>query len=179
MECERGHQGGAVCYQGYSSGWVVLILACFPMQQDILQRFPTKCLKILLKKLPYGQFWISTFVDHICLFLYDCLFSGEELTFNYNLDCLGNDKKKCQCGAVNCSGYLGVPPKVRYSACVGWGWGLDWYIPARKLITGNETRSLSAFSTRAHKFMTYGSFRQNLCGNGTGTDTMPKYIGPI
>ncbi len=38
--------------------------------------------------------------------------AGDELTFNYNLDCLGNDKKKCQCGAPNCSGYLGEPPKV-------------------------------------------------------------------
>ncbi|XP_070541450.1 histone-lysine N-methyltransferase NSD2-like isoform X2 [Ptychodera flava] len=35
-----------------------------------------------------------------------------ELTFNYNLDCLGNEKKKCECGAKNCSGYIGVRPKM-------------------------------------------------------------------
>ena len=37
---------------------------------------------------------------------------GSELTFNYNLDCLGNEKKICACGAPNCSGFLGVRPKV-------------------------------------------------------------------
>ncbi|XP_036384462.1 histone-lysine N-methyltransferase NSD3-like isoform X1 [Megalops cyprinoides] len=34
-----------------------------------------------------------------------------ELTFNYNLDCLGNGRTSCQCGAENCSGFLGVRPK--------------------------------------------------------------------
>ncbi|XP_046335260.2 histone-lysine N-methyltransferase NSD2-like isoform X2 [Haliotis rufescens] len=38
--------------------------------------------------------------------------AGSELTFNYNLDCLGNDKKTCGCGAANCSGFLGVRPKT-------------------------------------------------------------------
>lgn len=37
-----------------------------------------------------------------------------ELTFNYNLDCLGNGRTECHCGAENCSGFLGVRPK---SAC--------------------------------------------------------------
>nr|XP_006812995.1 PREDICTED: histone-lysine N-methyltransferase NSD2-like isoform X2 [Saccoglossus kowalevskii] len=37
--------------------------------------------------------------------------AGSELTFNYNLDCLGNEKKKCECGAKNCSGYIGVRPR--------------------------------------------------------------------
>ncbi|XP_053556288.1 histone-lysine N-methyltransferase NSD2, partial [Bombina bombina] len=36
---------------------------------------------------------------------------GDELTFNYNLDCLGNDKTVCRCGAPNCSGFLGDRPK--------------------------------------------------------------------
>ncbi|XP_058525763.1 histone-lysine N-methyltransferase NSD3 isoform X2 [Ochotona princeps] len=40
--------------------------------------------------------------------------AGMELTFNYNLDCLGNGRTECHCGAVNCSGFLGVRPK---SAC--------------------------------------------------------------
>lgn len=38
--------------------------------------------------------------------------SGMELTFNYNLDCLGNGRTECHCGADNCSGFLGVRPKV-------------------------------------------------------------------
>lgn len=37
---------------------------------------------------------------------------GTELTFNYNLDCLGNEKTVCCCGAPNCSGFLGDRPKV-------------------------------------------------------------------
>lgn len=38
--------------------------------------------------------------------------SGTELTFNYNLDCLGNEKTVCKCGAPNCSGFLGDRPKA-------------------------------------------------------------------
>uniref|UniRef100_A0A8C8RKL5 Post-SET domain-containing protein n=1 Tax=Pelusios castaneus TaxID=367368 RepID=A0A8C8RKL5_9SAUR len=38
-------------------------------------------------------------------------YSGTELTFNYNLDCLGNEKTVCKCGAPNCSGFLGDRPK--------------------------------------------------------------------
>ncbi|KAL1773017.1 histone-lysine N-methyltransferase NSD3 isoform X3 [Sigmodon hispidus] len=41
--------------------------------------------------------------------------AGMELTFNYNLDCLGNGRTVCHCGADNCSGFLGVRPKQ--SAC--------------------------------------------------------------
>uniref|UniRef100_A0A2C9JRL9 Histone-lysine N-methyltransferase n=1 Tax=Biomphalaria glabrata TaxID=6526 RepID=A0A2C9JRL9_BIOGL len=37
---------------------------------------------------------------------------GSELTFNYNLECLGNEKKACACGSDNCSGFLGVRPKT-------------------------------------------------------------------
>lgn len=40
--------------------------------------------------------------------------SGMELTFNYNLDCLGNGRTVCHCGADNCSGFLGVRPKVSW-----------------------------------------------------------------
>ncbi|CAK6433357.1 unnamed protein product [Pipistrellus nathusii] len=38
--------------------------------------------------------------------------AGTELTFNYNLDCLGNEKTVCRCGAPNCSGFLGDRPKT-------------------------------------------------------------------
>jgi len=40
---------------------------------------------------------------------------GEELSFNYNLDSLGNEKKQCKCGAENCSGFLGVKPKTQHA----------------------------------------------------------------
>ncbi|XP_032240529.1 histone-lysine N-methyltransferase NSD2 isoform X2 [Nematostella vectensis] len=39
--------------------------------------------------------------------------SQEELTFDYCLDCHGNEKKKCHCGSQNCSGFLGVRPKTQ------------------------------------------------------------------
>ena len=45
-------------------------------------------------------------------FLHYTSILGEELTFNYNLDCLGNDKTPCVCGSKNCSGFIGVRPKV-------------------------------------------------------------------
>ncbi|XP_010640016.1 histone-lysine N-methyltransferase NSD2 isoform X1 [Fukomys damarensis] len=41
--------------------------------------------------------------------------AGTELTFNYNLDCLGNEKTVCRCGASNCSGFLGDRPKTSVS----------------------------------------------------------------
>ncbi|XP_019110262.1 histone-lysine N-methyltransferase NSD3 isoform X4 [Larimichthys crocea] len=33
-----------------------------------------------------------------------------ELTFNYNLHCVGNRRTSCHCGSDNCSGFLGVQP---------------------------------------------------------------------
>uniref|UniRef100_A0A8V5H1L8 Uncharacterized protein n=1 Tax=Melopsittacus undulatus TaxID=13146 RepID=A0A8V5H1L8_MELUD len=41
--------------------------------------------------------------------------AGMELTFNYNLDCLGNGRTECHCGAENCSGFLGVRPKTAFA----------------------------------------------------------------
>nr|XP_032806735.1 histone-lysine N-methyltransferase NSD2-like isoform X4 [Petromyzon marinus] len=46
----------------------------------------------------------------------DIATAGTELTFNYNLDCLGNEKTICKCGAPNCSGFLGVRPKTAAAA---------------------------------------------------------------
>ncbi|XP_022123425.2 histone-lysine N-methyltransferase, H3 lysine-36 specific [Pieris rapae] len=34
-----------------------------------------------------------------------------ELTFNYNLECAGIEKKRCLCGAGRCSGFMGAKPK--------------------------------------------------------------------
>ncbi|KAF2984841.1 hypothetical protein EK904_014596 [Melospiza melodia maxima] len=42
--------------------------------------------------------------------------AGMELTFNYNLDCLGNGRTECHCGAENCSGFLGVRPKTAFAS---------------------------------------------------------------
>uniref|UniRef100_A0AAX7TAS4 Nuclear receptor binding SET domain protein 3 n=1 Tax=Astatotilapia calliptera TaxID=8154 RepID=A0AAX7TAS4_ASTCA len=39
--------------------------------------------------------------------------AGTELTFNYNLHCVGNRRTSCHCGSDNCSGFLGVQPSVR------------------------------------------------------------------
>lgn len=36
---------------------------------------------------------------------------GEEVTFNYNLECIGKEKKPCACGARNCSGFIGMKIK--------------------------------------------------------------------
>ncbi|ERE89640.1 histone-lysine N-methyltransferase NSD3 isoform 2 [Cricetulus griseus] len=44
--------------------------------------------------------------------------AGMELTFNYNLDCLGNGRTVCHCGSDNCSGFLGVRPKSASVATV-------------------------------------------------------------
>ncbi|KAK3892537.1 hypothetical protein Pcinc_003613 [Petrolisthes cinctipes] len=43
--------------------------------------------------------------------------AGCELTFNYNLQCVGTEKKRCCCGAPNCSGFIGV--KVQKSEVSG------------------------------------------------------------
>jgi len=48
---------------------------------------------------------------HVCKLVATTLV-GSELTFNYLLDCYGNEKAVCQCGQPVCSGFLGVRPKV-------------------------------------------------------------------
>ncbi|XP_023951571.2 putative histone-lysine N-methyltransferase 1 [Bicyclus anynana] len=42
--------------------------------------------------------------------LYD-IPANSELTFNYNLESTGIEKKQCMCGAKRCSGYIGEKPK--------------------------------------------------------------------
>lgn len=68
---------------------------------------------------------MSRFINHSCdpncetqkwtieetlvigLFAIKDIKAGEELTFNYNLENLGNNKRVCLCGATTCSGYIG------------------------------------------------------------------------
>ncbi|KAM4809652.1 histone-lysine N-methyltransferase NSD2 [Rhinophrynus dorsalis] len=57
------------------------------------------------------QKWTVNGDTRVGLFALHDIPAGEELTFNYNLDCLGNEKTICRCGAPNCSGFLGDRPK--------------------------------------------------------------------
>ena len=75
---------------------------------------------------PKGNF--SRFMNHSCdpncetqkwtvngdirvgLFALADISPGTELTFNYNMDCLGNSKLKCKCNSPSCSGYIGMKP---------------------------------------------------------------------
>ncbi|XP_078087311.1 uncharacterized protein LOC144505206 [Mustelus asterias] len=57
------------------------------------------------------QKWTVNGDTRVGLFALCDIVVGSELTFNYHLECLGTGKTICKCGAPNCSGYLGVPPK--------------------------------------------------------------------
>ncbi|XP_040261248.1 histone-lysine N-methyltransferase, H3 lysine-36 specific isoform X2 [Bufo bufo] len=57
------------------------------------------------------QKWTVNGDTRVGLFALCDIKAGTELTFNYNLECLGNGKTVCKCGAPNCSGFLGVRPK--------------------------------------------------------------------
>ncbi|XP_064784883.1 histone-lysine N-methyltransferase NSD2-like isoform X2 [Oncorhynchus masou masou] len=58
------------------------------------------------------QKWTVNGDTRVGLFAVCDIPAGTELTFNYNLDCLGNEKTVCRCGAPNCSGFLGDRPKA-------------------------------------------------------------------
>lgn len=58
------------------------------------------------------QKWIVNEQTKVGLFALTDICAGTELTFNYNLDCRGNEKMQCFCRFENCSGFIGVPPKV-------------------------------------------------------------------
>ncbi|XP_033125490.1 histone-lysine N-methyltransferase NSD2-like [Anneissia japonica] len=58
------------------------------------------------------QKWTVNGDIRVGLFATKDIKAGSELNFNYNLDCLGNEKKKCECGADNCSGFIGVRAKT-------------------------------------------------------------------
>ncbi|XP_070818700.1 histone-lysine N-methyltransferase, H3 lysine-36 specific [Chaetodon trifascialis] len=57
------------------------------------------------------QKWTVNGDTRVGLFALQDIPKGVELNFNYNLECLGNGKTACKCGAPNCSGFLGVRPK--------------------------------------------------------------------
>ncbi|KAG7484718.1 hypothetical protein MATL_G00052960 [Megalops atlanticus] len=62
------------------------------------------------------QKWTVNGDTRVGLFALMDIPAGTELTFNYNLECLGNGKTVCKCGAPNCSGFLGVRPKNQPSS---------------------------------------------------------------
>ncbi|XP_074529877.1 histone-lysine N-methyltransferase, H3 lysine-36 specific [Halichoeres trimaculatus] len=62
------------------------------------------------------QKWTVNGDTRVGLFALQDIPKGVELKFNYNLECLGNGKTACKCGAPNCSGFLGVRPKNQPSA---------------------------------------------------------------
>lgn len=59
------------------------------------------------------QKWVVNGQTKVGLFAICDIAAGSELTFNYNLDCRGNEKMQCRCNSENCSGYIGLPPVKR------------------------------------------------------------------
>nr|XP_046243901.1 histone-lysine N-methyltransferase NSD3 isoform X5 [Scatophagus argus] len=56
------------------------------------------------------QKWTVNGDVRIGLFALCDIEADAELTFNYNLHCVGNRRTTCLCGSDNCSGFLGVQP---------------------------------------------------------------------
>ena len=65
----------------------------------------------------YTQKWIVSGETRIGIFARQNIPAGTELTFDYQFDSLGNEKKQCHCGSAGCSGFLGLkkkePPKSK------------------------------------------------------------------
>uniref|UniRef100_A0A8C6MK78 Histone-lysine N-methyltransferase NSD3 n=1 Tax=Nothobranchius furzeri TaxID=105023 RepID=A0A8C6MK78_NOTFU len=62
------------------------------------------------------QKWTVNGDVRIGLFALCDIEAGAELTFNYNLHCVGNRRMSCHCGSDNCSGFLGVQPTALIDA---------------------------------------------------------------
>lgn len=58
------------------------------------------------------QKWIVNGDVRVGLFALTDIEPETELTFNYNLDCLSNEKAACKCGTKSCSGFIGERPKT-------------------------------------------------------------------
>mgnify|MGYP002649519379 CR=1 FL=1 len=65
-----------------------------------------------LKDIPAGKAsaLVCMVINPLCSF-YFLLCAGSELTFNYNLDCRGNERTKCKCESTLCSGFIGDRPR--------------------------------------------------------------------
>lgn len=57
------------------------------------------------------QKWTVNGDTRVGLFAVEDIPANIELTFNYNLECIGKEKKVCMCKAPNCSGFIGVKAK--------------------------------------------------------------------
>lgn len=57
------------------------------------------------------QKWVVNGQTKVGLFAITDIPAGSELTFNYNLDCRGNEKMQCRCNSEICSGFIGLPVK--------------------------------------------------------------------
>ena len=57
------------------------------------------------------QKWTVNGDTRVGLFAIKDVPPGSELTFNYQFETVGDDKKKCMCGAANCSGLIGEKPQ--------------------------------------------------------------------
>ena len=57
------------------------------------------------------QKWTVGHESRVGIFAKEDIKAGTELTFDYQLDSLGNEKKECLCGSQNCSGFIGVRSK--------------------------------------------------------------------
>ncbi|CAH2237590.1 jg6296 [Pararge aegeria aegeria] len=57
------------------------------------------------------QKWTVLGDVRVGLFAINDIPANSELTFNYNLESTGIEKKPCMCGAKRCSGYIGEKPK--------------------------------------------------------------------
>merc|ERR1719361_170246 len=66
----------------------------------------------------FTEKWTVNGDTRIGLFAVDDISKGTELTFNYQLEVLGDVKQKCFCKARNCSGFIGEKPTTFSPDCM-------------------------------------------------------------